>query len=105
LLRRLGEVAATRPEIFGAPARLGHLYDFWLPRRSNLPAPDMLGLMLRALGPIWPGRLTLGGVELCGWGRNGAVMDVGIVPFSKLSQWLVYSLVEPLVDAGFEITG
>src|SRR5207248_78619 len=44
LLRRLGEVAALRPEIFGSPARLGHLHDFWWPRRNALPAPDMLGL-------------------------------------------------------------
>src|SRR6266852_5925948 len=46
LLRRLGEVAAARPEIFGAPARLGHLHDFWAPRRADLPASDMLKLVL-----------------------------------------------------------
>ena len=56
LLRRLGEVAAGRPDLFGAPARLGNLYDFWLARRDDLPAPDMLRLVLRAFGPIWPGR-------------------------------------------------
>ena len=27
------------------------------------------------------------------------------MPFHKLSQWLVYSLIEPLEDAGFSITG
>jgi hypothetical protein len=105
LLRRLGEVAAARPEIFGSPARLGHLYDFWRPRQPALPAPDMLRLVLRALGPIWPGRLTLGGVPLGDCGRHDAVAGDGIVPFHKLSQWLVYSLVEPLADAGFRITG
>ena len=105
LLRRLGEVAAARPEIFGSPARLGHLYDFWWPRRAGLPAADMLGLVLRALGPIWPGRLTLGGVPLGDCGRHGAVAGDGIVPFHKLSQWLVYSLIEPLADAGFQVTG
>src|SRR5216684_3384888 len=105
LLRRLGEVTAARPEIFGSPARLGHLHDFWRPRRAGLPAPDMLGLVLRALGPIWPGRLALAGVPLGDCGRHGAVAGDGIVPFHKLSQWLVYSLVEPLSDAGFEVTG
>ncbi len=105
LLRRLGEVAAARPEIFGSPARLGNLYDFWLPRRAELPAPDMLRLVLRALGPIWPGRLALGGVPLGDCGRHGAVAGDGIVPFHKLSQWLVYSLIEPLADAGFQVTG
>jgi len=105
LLRRLGEVAAAQPELFGSPARLGNLHDFWLPRRAALPAPDMLHLVLRALGPIWPGRLSLGGVPLGDCGRHGAVAGDGIVPFHKLSQWLVYSLIEPLADAGFRVTG
>jgi hypothetical protein len=104
LLRRLGEVATARPKLFGSPARLGNLHDLWLPRRAGLPAPEMLHLMLRALGPIWPGRLTLGGVPLGDCGRHGAIAGDGIVPFHKLSQWLVYSLIEPLQDAGFHIT-
>jgi hypothetical protein len=105
LLRRLGEVAAAQPGIFGSPARLGHLHDFWSSCRAGLRAPDMLGLVLRALGPIWRGRLTLGGVPLGDCGRHAAVAGDGIVPFHKLSQWLVYSLIEPLTDAGFEVTG
>jgi hypothetical protein len=105
LLRRLGEVAVARPDLFGAPARLGNLHDFWLPRRADLPAPDMLHLVLRALGPIWPGRLMLDGVPLGDCGRHGAIGGDGIVPFHKLSQWLVYSLIEPLADAGFRVTG
>jgi hypothetical protein len=108
LLRRLGEVAAARPEIFGSPARLGNLHDFWLPRRADLPAPDMLHLVLRALGAIWPGRLTQAGMPLGDCGRHGAIPGDGpggdIVPLHKLSQWLVYSLIEPLEDAGFRIS-
>jgi hypothetical protein len=30
---------------------------------------------------------------------------VGLVPFHKLSQWLTYSLVEPLEQAGLRVTG
>jgi len=105
LLRRLGQVTADAPEIFGRPARLGHLYDAWLPQRDGLDAPDMLRLILRALGPIWPGRLSLDGVPLGDCGRHYAVPRDGLVPLHKLSQWLVYSLVEPLVDAGFHVTG
>jgi uncharacterized protein DUF1688 len=104
LLRRLGEVAAVRPNIFGSPARLGHLHDFWLPRCADLPAPEMLHLVLRILGPIWPGRLSLGGVPLGDCGRHAAIEGDGIVPFHKLSQWLVYSLIEPLEDAGFDVS-
>ncbi len=105
LLRRLGEAIGAAPEIFGRPARLGHLYDHWLPQRDGLAAPEMLRLVLRALGPIWPGRLTLDGVALGDCGRHSAVPDNGLVPLHKLSQWLVYSLVEPLIDAGFRVTG
>jgi hypothetical protein len=104
LLRRLGEVVAATPEIFGSPARLGNLYDYWLPHQADLPAPEMLRLILHAFGPIWPGRLLLDGVPLGDCGRHGAVPVDGIVPFHKLSQWLVYSLIEPLADAGFNIT-
>jgi hypothetical protein len=105
LLRRLGEVLTARPEIFGSPARVGNLHDFWLPHRAGLPAGDMLHLVLRVLGPIWPGRLAQGGVPLGDCGRHGRVAGDGIVPFHKLSQWLVYSLIEPLEEAGFHITG
>jgi hypothetical protein len=104
LLRRLGEVIGAIPEVFGKPARLGHLYDYWLPQRSELPAPDLLRLVLRSFGPIWPGRLSLGGVPLGDCGHHSAVPRDGIVPFHKLSQWLVYSLIEPLAEAGFNIT-
>ena len=104
LLRGLGEVIAAAPELFGTPARLGRLYDYWLPRRGGLPAPEMLRVLLHALGPIWPGRLSLNGVPLGDCGRHGAVPGDGIVPFHKLSQWLAYSLIEPLADVGFAIT-
>jgi hypothetical protein len=104
LIRSLGNVVAAKPELFGSPARLGHLYDYWLPRQSGLPAPDMLRVLLRALGPIWPGRLSLKGVPLGDCGKHSAIAGDGLVPFHKLSQWLVYSLIEPLAEAGFNIT-
>ena len=104
LLRRLGEAVAAQPAVFGTPPRLGNLYDFWLSRRAGLPAPEMLRLMLRCLGPIGPGRLSLGGMPLGDCGRHGAVPGDGFVPFHKLSQWIVYSLIEPLVAAGFSVT-
>jgi len=104
LLRRLGEIMVGAPEVFGEPARLGHLYDHWMLQGGELPAPDILRFVLRAFGPIWPGRLSLNGVPLGDCGRHGAVPDDGFVPFHKLSQWLTYSLIEPLADAGFNVT-
>jgi hypothetical protein len=104
LLRRLGEVADAMPELFARPTRLGNLYDYWLTWRDELPAPNMLRLLLREFGPIWPGRIELRGVPLGDCGRHSVIGGDGIVPFHKLSQWLVYSLIEPLAEAGFRVT-
>ncbi|HEV2301390.1 MAG TPA: URC4/urg3 family protein [Stellaceae bacterium] len=105
LLRRLGEVAAASPHHFGRPARLGRLYDHWLPHREALTAPAVLETLLHALGPIWPGGESLAGLSLGDCGRHSCVPGSGLVPFHKLSQWLAYSLVEPLAEAGFRVTG
>jgi hypothetical protein len=106
LLKRLGEVAMQTPAVFGDRARLGNLYDYL---RSNAPdgrlrAGFILETLLRALGPMWPGRLMLNGVPLgdC-WPHPAA--NGGRVPFHKLTQWLTYSMLEPLEEAGLVITG
>ncbi len=103
LLRRLGEVCAADPARFGAPARPGHLYDYWRANSGPLRAAEILRNLLVALGPIWPGRISLGGVPLGDCGRHPAVPGDGLVPFHKLSQWLAYSLVEPLAAGGIEV--
>lgn len=69
---------------------------------GRLPAPTILGVLLEALGPIWPGRLTLDGQPLGDCWRHPAVD--GYVPLHKLSQWMSYSLIEPLQWAGIEVT-
>jgi hypothetical protein len=97
LLRRLGEVARDNPAVFGRPARLGNLYDYWS-AGDAITASDILRTLLIALGSIWPGR------PLGDCGRHRAVPDEGLVPFHKLSQWLTYSLVEPLHDAGMTVS-
>lgn len=92
LLRRLGE-AVGRP---------GVLFDALVGRAADgkLPAPAILELLLDRLGPIWPGRLTMGGVPL---GDCWTHPSVGHVPLHKLSQWMSYSLIEPLQWAGVEV--
>jgi len=105
LLRRLGEVCAADPDRFGAPARPGHLYDYWRAQGGVLPAAEILRTLLLALGPIWPARINLDGVPLGDCGRHSAVPGDGLVPFHKLSQWLAYSLVEPLQAGGVRVTG
>ncbi len=106
LLARLGAVIAGEPAVFGSPARLGNLVDALLARSSGgrIEAAELLGMLLRVLGPVWPGRLQLDGVALgdC-WAHPAA--SGGLVPFHKLTQWLTYSLLEPLEEAGLAITG
>jgi len=104
LLRRTGEVCTANPGLFGAPARLGNLYDYWSAQRGEIPAKEILRALLRAFVPIWPGRLTIGGVPLGDCGCHSVVCGDGVVPFHKLTQWLAYSLVEPLAAAGLRIT-
>jgi Protein of unknown function (DUF1688) len=104
LLRRVGEVCIAAPVLFGAPARPGNLLDYWSSQGGEVSAPEMLRLLLTAFGPIWPGRISLGGVPLGDCGRHSSVPGDGIVPFHKLSQWLAYSLVEPLEAAGLRVT-
>jgi Protein of unknown function (DUF1688) len=72
------------------------------------PAPTILTELLQQLGPIWPSRLTLGGIALgdC-WNHpmlTTADATTSLVPLHKLSQWLAYSLIEPLQTAGFGVT-
>jgi hypothetical protein len=103
LLRRLGEVCAAKPDTFGTAARPGSLYDYWAARRDALTAPEILRSLLQLFGPIWPGRISLNGVPLGDCGRHPAIPGNGLVPFHKLSQWLTYSLVEPLEAAGLPV--
>jgi hypothetical protein len=107
LLRRLGRQIEARPDLFNG--RPGGLFDV-LSARANgggLPAAAILELLLEALGPIWAGRLTIDGAGLGDCWRHPALRrddaTDGLVPLHKLSQWLSYSLIEPLQEAGIEV--
>jgi len=112
LLRRLGQLVASKPDIFGRNdrPRPGGLFDHLAGRaeKSRLPAPVILSELLEQLGPIWPSRLTLGGIALGDCWRHPSLTTSdatnGLVPLHKLSQWLAYSLIEPLQTAGIEVT-
>jgi len=109
LLQRLGEALAARPDLFGTLGRPGHLIDAILaaaPAR-RIAAADILALVLDGLASIWPSGLTVDGVALGDAGRHPAVRTQDrsdrIVPFHKLSQWLTYSLIEPIEAAGVSV--
>jgi hypothetical protein len=112
LLRRLGMTVAAQPEIFGtkdAP-RPGGIFDHFVALAENgrIEARTILSELLRHLGPIWPSRLTLGDIPLGDCWRHPCVKAADetneLVPLHKLSQWLAYSLIEPLQDFGLSVT-
>ncbi|MBM3622013.1 MAG: DUF1688 family protein [Alphaproteobacteria bacterium] len=109
LIASVGGVVAARPDLFGAEARLGNLSDH-LARQAKdgaLPAASILAALLDAFSPIWPSRLDIEGVALGDVWQHPAARAKdrtdGLVPFHKLSQWLAYSLVEPLEEAGIKV--
>jgi hypothetical protein len=112
LLASLGAAVAARPEVFAREdqARPGGLYDHLVAQAEggHLPAPRILEALLGHLGSIWPSRLTLGGVPLGDTWRHPAIRrddaTDALVPIHKLSQWLAYSLIEPLQWSGITVT-
>jgi len=110
LLRRLGVALAADANLFGrAPARPGHLLDCFMKLAANrhIRAGRVLAAVLDGLASIWPSGLDLGGFVIGDAGRHRAARtddaSDGIVPFHKLSQWLTYSLLEPLMAVGLMV--
>ena len=110
LLRRLGKALVHRADLFGrAPARPGNLVDHFLATASDrrMYASQLLATLLEGLSSIWPSALMVDGHPVGDAGRHPAVRTgddtEGIVPFHKLSQWLAYSLIEPLEAAGLAV--
>lgn len=104
LLNALGRAVAKLPG-----ARPGGLYNLLASQGKILSASAILAAVLEHLGPIWPSRIVLDGVPLGDTWRHpliapGDPATAGLVPFHKLSQWLSYSLIEPLQAAGIEVT-
>src|SRR4051812_26837886 len=112
LLASLGKAVAANPKVFAQKdrARPGGFYDYLasLAEDRKLPAPRILEALLEHLGPIWPSRLSLGGIPLGDTWRHSAIKREdatnGLVPIHKLSQWLAYSLIEPLQWSGIKVT-
>jgi hypothetical protein len=111
LLNRLGAVVESRRDLFAIEdsPRPGGLFDA-LTRRAaqgRIKAATILETVLEALNAIWEGRPRLGGVPLgdC-WPHpalQGEHPEDGYAPLHKLSQWLTYSLIEPLETAGIAV--
>jgi hypothetical protein len=107
LLNALGCVCLETPDVFAREegARPGGLFDHLIANANDgLHADAVLYALLRHLGGIWPSRLSLGDIPLGDtWDHPALQTDddtSGLVPFHKLSQWLAYSLIEPIQAAG-----
>ncbi len=110
LLRRLGTHLAGKYVDQSENRRPSVLADQCLAlaaRDGCLKAEAILQAVLIELGPIWPARegalphsgdvwFHPQGVPLEGW--------MPVVAFHKLSQWLSYSLIEPLLWTGHKVT-
>jgi len=110
LLRNLGRVLAERGDAFGPEGRAGALFDRLAgeARAGEIDAGRVLEIVLDALAPIWPdGFVAEGGFALGDvWPHPAVRRDDAsdrLVPFHKLSQWLAYSLVEPLEAGGLTV--
>ena len=101
LLKNLGR--ALENKTLFKDGRPGNLIDYLVAKHGTIiPATALLRGVLDGLGPIWPGRETLDGVNLGDAWRHS---KYGLIAFHKLSQWMTYSLIEPLMDAGITVTG
>ncbi|CAG7850476.1 Uracil catabolism protein 4 AltName: Full=Pyrimidine-degrading protein 14 [Serendipita indica DSM 11827] len=122
LLQKLGSALTQSPQYFGEEGRVGNLLTFLKTKsltshagRTSVHISTLWEVVMQGLAPIWPtDRTTLGGVPLGDVWRCDALANVegsataeqkvselekeahGLVPFHKLSQWLTYSLVEPI---------
>lgn len=103
LLKNLGKTIEQKENLFPGQ-RPGGLVDYLNNRYGKvISGPQVLRAVLDGLGEIWPGRLKVAGVNL-GDTWSYSKVSGGLVAFHKLSQWMTYSLLEPLIEAGFEIS-
>jgi Protein of unknown function (DUF1688) len=123
LLSRLGDVLQEEAARDGGEARPGRLFDVLTQggARVEVAAADVLRELLVRYAPIWRSGSTMQGLPAgdvwphawagaaCGTGHDDRLATdattSGWVPFHKLSQWLTYSLLEPLEWAGVRVTG
>jgi hypothetical protein len=121
LLIRLGDALDEKKDFFGADGRPGNLVDYLLShpstQASSTPVvlvPVLWNALMNGLAPIWPpSRTSINGTSLGdAWPcaamprpRNSGGVSAfppsngaweGILPFHKLTQWLTYSLMQPM---------
>ncbi|KAI5461673.1 hypothetical protein BGZ63DRAFT_509102 [Mariannaea sp. PMI_226] len=123
MLVRLASALAAKDDFFGFDGRPGNLVDHLLGHPSTqasslliVPLPVLWNVLMSGLAPIWPeSRTAINGVSLGdAWpcqsmpqpttsakvspfpnSSNAAAWE-SILPFHKLTQWLAYSIMQPM---------
>ncbi|KAL9949686.1 hypothetical protein D7B24_006760 [Verticillium nonalfalfae] len=126
LLIRLADALEKKPEFFGRDGRPGRMVDYLLShpstQASSMPIvalPTLWNVLMNGLAPIWPpSRTAINGISLGdAWpcssmpqtssptntfspfpssGQSPTAAWESILPFHKLTQWLCYSLMQPM---------
>ncbi|KAF8513594.1 hypothetical protein BU17DRAFT_53148 [Hysterangium stoloniferum] len=115
LLANLAKALRSNPTFFGPDGRPGNMLDFLASESLPSESPEynarihvsvLWTILIDGLAVIWPGsRTQLAGISLGDvWpcsalkssNPNAADSADDLVPFHKLSQWLAYSLIEPI---------
>ncbi|KTC90754.1 URC4/urg3 family protein [Fluoribacter dumoffii] len=110
LLNRLGTLVQRNADHFGQENRLGNFYAYIssLAGANLITASQIFQEVLDTFNEIWPARAVFHGIPLGDvWQYNALkTSEAGseFIPFHKLSQWLTYSLIEPLELAGITVT-
>ena len=109
LIGQVGSSMRATAHLFGDAPRLGNLFDAMRKKapQGAMPARRVLSILLEAFAPVWPSRHTLMGVNLGDvWPHpeaGGTGPSAGLVPFHTFSQWMTYSVIRVLEDAGVHV--
>lgn len=108
LINKLGTVVQNNPEFF-PKGRPGSMIDYLISKHGmKFKVSDILDVVLRGFGGIWPSRIEVEGQNLGDIWHYAPFGELGInsvVCFHKLSQWMTYSIVSAMEVAGVKITG
>ncbi|KAI8977928.1 hypothetical protein BDB01DRAFT_852758 [Pilobolus umbonatus] len=113
VLNHLGYVLQNRPDYFGKDAqRPGNLMDYLLNHKNTIKTKkgplisiETLWPVVMEMGELWAAENNLGGTKNLGdvWPCKAILSPNAspdstdhFIPFHKLSQWIVYSIMEPM---------
>jgi hypothetical protein len=112
LLQRLGTALDQNKEYFGQDKRPGNMLDYLFAHPTTamsgtpvIQVPTLWNVLMTGFGPIWPSsRVKIEGQaigdawpcsDMPSYSTSSTSWE-SVVPFHKLTQWLAYSLMQPI---------